>query len=186
MDTHNNTDARGQRGFTVAELAVVLMIISILSVIALGIANGRIEKARLARCMIDLRSIQSMAWTASDGSTFPHQATFWEEVMNGKQFGPYFYMTDNDDPNCGHGNDLDGFDEQNPGNSKRVAKDIHFVVVCQHDHRTLANYVYIEDEGPPQLAGWGANDPKYVRFIKWIDGGPGGGGGDKPGGPKPK
>ena len=49
----------GERGLTITELAVALMIISILSVIGIGILNGRIEKAWLARCHCELRSIQS-------------------------------------------------------------------------------------------------------------------------------
>ncbi len=151
---------------TLIELVVTLWIISILSVIFLGIANGRIEKARLVKCMTDMRSIQSVIWANSDGMEFPNMYDFWGKIWKGARPGPYFYMTDAEDPNCGHGNDLDGFDEQNPGKSKRTAKDLKFVIVCQHDHGNLCKYVYIEDEGPPMLAMWGEKDPNYPRFIK--------------------
>ena len=48
------------------------------------------------------------------------------------------------------------------------------MLVCRHDHGHLCRYVYIEDDGPPQLATRD-NDPKYERFLKWENGGPGGG-----------
>jgi hypothetical protein len=114
--------------------------------------------------------VQSTVWSVSDGVTWPDQFSFWEDVWSGKKPGPYFYLTDSEDPNCGHGNDLDGFDEQNPGGSTREERDLKFVVVCQHDHGILANYVYIEDEGPPRLAGWeGHSNPRYDHFIKTLD-----------------
>ena len=52
-------DRRHEAGFTFMELIVAVWLIGILSVIALGILNGRIEKAKLARCFADIRSIQS-------------------------------------------------------------------------------------------------------------------------------
>ena len=75
-------------------------------------------------------------------------------------------------PNSGHGNDLDGVDEENPGKSDPDKKDIKFVVFCEHDHKHLCKYVYAVDEEPPQLASEG-NDPGYTAFIKWEYGGPG-------------
>jgi hypothetical protein len=129
-----------------------------------------------------------MVWTMSDGVNWPNQFTFWQDMWGGKRPGPYFYLTDAEDPNCGHGNDLDSFDEQNPGNSKREAKDLKFVLLCQHNHGVLANYVYIEDEGPPQLAGWdGQTNPRYDHFIKGLDKPPPEDPTPKPGGgPKPR
>ena len=72
---------------------------------------------------------------------------------------------------------LDGIDEENPGDSSknRERKDIQFVIVCQHDHKDLAEYVFIEDEGPPRLSQPGDDFPDYARFVKWEFGGPGGG-----------
>jgi Tfp pilus assembly protein PilE len=162
----------GQGGFTVAELAVALMLISILSVLALGIMNNRVEKAKLAACMIDLRSVQSTVWSLSDGVTWPSPPALWQYMWKGKRPGPYYYLVNNSDANSGHGNDMDICDEENPGASgdNRDCQDIEFVIVCQHDHRNLAKYVYIEDEGPPMIAGWDkeiAPDPGYDKFIKW-------------------
>jgi prepilin-type N-terminal cleavage/methylation domain-containing protein len=165
-------DRRHEAGFTFMELIVAVWLIGVLSVLALGILNGRIEKAKLARCFVDIRSIQSTVWTMSDGITWPEYGTFWESAWSGKRPGPYHYFPNNIDRNSGHGNDLDICDEENPGKSEdnRDCKDIEFVIVCQHDHRQLANYVYIEDEGPPTIAGWSREtNPGYDRWIdyKW-------------------
>lgn len=165
----------GERGLTITELAVALMIISILSVIGIGILNGRIEKAWLARCHCELRSIQSTVWMLSDGVTWPERATFWEKAWDGKKPGPYYYLANYSDANKGHGNDIDFCDEENPGNSwtNRDCKDIRFVVFCQHNHRHLANYVYIEDEGPPVGAGWDKDtNPGWDKYVNPKKGGP--------------
>lgn len=150
-------------------------IIGVLSAVMIPTVLDKVHKARLARCMVELRGIQSgLFLVAEPGTTLPEIATFWAAAFSGGRSGAYYFLSDAEDPNAGHGDDLDGFDEQNPGKAKRSAKDIKFVLVCRHDHGHLCNYVYIEDEGPPQLAT-GDNDPKYERFLTWEEGGTGGG-----------
>jgi prepilin-type N-terminal cleavage/methylation domain-containing protein len=178
---------RRQSGFTVTELLIVVAVIGTISAIVIPNLLDRLHKARLARCMMELRGIQTgLYMVAEPGMLFPDAPTFWGQVFPSAKPGPYFYLADNEDPNAGHGNDLDGFDEQNQGNAPRETKDIKFVLCCQHDHAYLCKYVYIEDEGPPQLAT-DDDDPGYSNFVKWEDGRkpdgkPGGGGGGKGGG----
>jgi len=163
-----------EAGYTLAEIMVVLMIVSILAVLALGIVDGRIEKARLARCMIELRTIQSTVFAHSGGGwPLPDESTFWDVAWSGVKPGPYWYMVDGD-PNNGHGNDIDGIDEDNPGKSggNRDGKDIQFVVICQHDHGRLGWYVYVEDQDWPMIAT-ATDNPGYHRFIKWVGNPPG-------------
>jgi prepilin-type N-terminal cleavage/methylation domain-containing protein len=168
-----------EAGFTLSEILIVVMLIGILSTIVMGVMDGRIEQARMARCMNELRSIQSTVITHSGGGwPLPDPVTFWDVAWAGIKPGPYFYMVDGD-PNRGHGNDLDGIDEENRGRSSenRNRRDIHFVIMCQHDHGSLGWYVYLEDEGSPIVATRDDN-PGYHRFIRWIDGpGNGNGGG---------
>jgi hypothetical protein len=166
-----------EAGFTLSEALIVVMLIGILSTLVFGVIDGRIDRARMARCMTELRSIQSTVITHSGGGwPLPDPVGFWDVAWAGIKPGPYYYMVDGD-PNRGHGNDLDGIDEENPGNSSenRNRRDIHFVVMCQHDHGPLGWYVYLEDEGWPLIATHDDN-PGYHRFIRWI-GGPGNGGG---------
>jgi len=145
----------GQRGFTVLELLMVVAIVGILAMIATPYLEGRIEKARLARCMNNLRSIQTTVYTHSDGWELPNPNTFWSTAWSDKKPGKYQYLVDSQDANKGHGNDLD----------------------------QLGWYVYIEDMGPPLIATYN-NNPGYHRFIGRGDKG-GGGGGDKPDDDKP-
>jgi prepilin-type N-terminal cleavage/methylation domain-containing protein len=167
----NTQDATSrERGFTLSEVLVVLMIVAILSVTVLGTVDGRLEKARLARCMNDLRSIQSTVFAHSGGGwPLPDEDSFWDIAWAGIKPGPYFYLVDGDGNN-GHGNDdLDGIDEENPGDSgdNRDARDIHCVVLCQHNHGKLAWYAYVEDQDAPKIATVDDN-PGYHNFIRYI------------------
>jgi len=163
------------RGFTIVEILIALVIIALLSAIVVPAFINQREKAKLARCMADLRGIQASVWNwTPDGMIFPDAQDFWDEAYGGDRPGPFVYLVDGD-PNKGHGNDIDGVDEENPGKSDPDKKDIHFVILCQHDHGGLAEYVYITDEGPPQIVTGSDDDPGYENFIKWEFGGPGGG-----------
>jgi prepilin-type N-terminal cleavage/methylation domain-containing protein len=177
---------KAQAGFTLSELIVVVYIIGLLSSLALNNALDAIEKARLARCLVEVHNIQTAIWNASDmGVSLISPADFWATNFHGWKPGPYYYLVDGD-PNQGHGNDLDGVDETNPGASDPTKKDILFVVVCQHDHKWLANYVYGEDQDHPRIALGGKDDPNYDRFCKWEMGGAGGAGQGEPAGGRDK
>ena len=163
-----------QAGFTLTEMIVAAYIVGLLSAIVSTGFGDKMEKARLARCMVEMRGIQAAVYAHSpDGITFPDPEDFWPIAYPGGRPGPYFYLLDGD-PNSGHGNDLDGLDEENPGKSWENIdeKDIQFAIICQHDHGSLADYVYLTDVLPPQIATQD-NDPGYERFIKWEFGGPG-------------
>ncbi len=158
-----------QDGFTLTELLLVIAIIGILTAIAVPNLVDKYHKAWLARCMVELRGVQTGLYIAAEpGVVFPTPADFWESVFPSARPGLYYYLSDGGDSDAGHGNELDNYDEENPGESGDEI-DIKFVLLCQHDHAHLCKYVYIEDEGPPKLATED-NDPGYEKFIKWEDG----------------
>jgi len=160
---------RRQAGFSLTELIVVVNVIGIVIAIVAPIMINRIDHARLARCMVELRGIQAGLFAVTVPKyIFPDAASFWEATFPGSRPGPYYYVPNNYDANKGHGNDLDNFDEENPGNSGTPVS-IKFVLLCQHDHKDLAKYVYLLDEGPPQIATE-ENDPGYTQWIKFEDG----------------
>jgi len=53
----NNTDCRGQQGFTIVELMIAVTIIGALAGLAIPNNLGYLDKARLARCIAEIRYI---------------------------------------------------------------------------------------------------------------------------------
>ena len=166
---------------TLLEILIVVVLVSIL-VISISMTMGnKIHKARLARCFSEMRSIQSTVFLElAEGNHIPLPEELWSHRWHGRKPGPYFYFGDNEDPDKGHGNDIDKYDESNPGGAPRKTKDLKFIIFCQHNHGSLARYVYVEDEGKPTLAV-SNNFPSYDKLL--LTGGGGGGGGPPGGGP---
>jgi len=168
-----------ERGWTLVEVMVIGVIITILATVAVTMFQNYREKARLVKCMAEIRGIQAAVINMGDGRYIPQPAYFWERTWpDGRKHGPYFYIVDGD-PNSGHGNDLDGVDEENPGASDPDEEDIKFVIFCEHDHGDLGKYVYLTDDGPPIVVHDDSDDPNFQRFIKWEYGGPGANGNSK-------
>ena len=172
-DTEKRTNGSSQTGYTLVEILVAFVVAFILVTIGVRLFQDQRQKTQLVKCMAEIRGIQAAVITMGDGRYIPPPEMFWENTWpDGRKHGPYYYIVDGD-PNSGHGNDLDGVDEENPGASDPDKKDIKFVIFCDHDHGDLAEYVYLTDEEPPQLVHDGSDDPDYQRFIKWEYGGPG-------------
>jgi type II secretory pathway pseudopilin PulG len=168
-----------ERGWTLVEVMVIGVIITILATVAVTMFQNYREKARLVKCMAEIRGIQAAVMNMGDGRYIPQPGYFWERTWpDGRRHGPYFYIVDGD-PNEGHGNDLDGVDETNPGASDPDEEDIKFVIFCEHDHGDLGKYVYLTDDGPPRVVHDDGDDPNFQRFIKWEFGGPGANGNSK-------
>jgi prepilin-type N-terminal cleavage/methylation domain-containing protein len=189
METLPMTDERtGEAGFTISEMLIAVAIIGILTVMVIGEIRNAIEKARLAACMANMVTIRESVWENCDGGLdFPDRDKLWNQIWRGAGPRGYWYALDNDDPNKGHGNDLDGYDEQNPGKAPRTDANIYFVLACEHDHGDLAEYVWLEDVSPPQIVVRGEKNPYWYKFYRKDSGGGGNGGGNgggKP--PKPK
>lgn len=178
-------DRRGQKGFSLVELLAVVNIIGLLASILLPTYLNYIHKAWLSRCMAELKGIQTGVYMVTlPDDTFPSSDDFWGTVYPAAMPGPYHYLVDNDDANNGHGNELDGWDEGNPGGKEPPPGyvDIQWVIICDHDHAHLAKYVYITESGIPTIATE-ENDPGYQKFYEKGSGKKPGG---KPGGGKKK
>ena len=170
---HRPSERISEAGLTLVELLAILFLVTLLATIGLNEFQNYRERTRLVKCMAEIRGIQAAVYNMGDGRLIPDPKTFWERTWpDGRKHGPYFYIIDGD-PNEGHGNDLDGVDETNPGSSDPDEEDIKFVILCDHDHGELGKYVYLTDEGPPVVVHGDGDDPGYERFIKWEFGGPG-------------
>ncbi len=157
--------SRDPAGVSVIEVLIMMLVIFTMISLSIGAATTKLQKARLARCFAELRSIQTRIQADSLEGGLPDPDTFWDVHWRGVKPGPYHYGIDDNDPDSGHGGDLDGFNEKNPTSGPRPGKDIRFVVFCEHDHGDLARYVYVEDDGPPTVAD-ATNDPHYDRHFR--------------------
>lgn len=166
----------GERGFSMSEMLIAVAIVAILSVVIVGEVLNALEKARLAVCMANLVTIREEIWSNCDGGMdFPDSDRLWNGIFGGVGPKGYWYALDNDDANKGHGNDLDGFDEQNPGKAPRKDRNIYFVLACEHDHGRIADFVSLEDDGSPQIHLDGDKKPIWYKFYRKDDSSGGGG-----------
>jgi type II secretory pathway pseudopilin PulG len=155
------------RGFTLVEVVGAVFVVGLLCAVTIPAMADHIEEARLARCQADLKALQAEVWNwTTDGQVHPDATTFWNLAHDGIKPGPFVYLVDGD-PNKGHGNDIDGVDEENPGNSKPDREDIRFVIYCKHNHHGLADYVYVVDAGKPKVVAGPDDDPGYRKFEKF-------------------
>jgi prepilin-type N-terminal cleavage/methylation domain-containing protein len=158
---------KGERGFTLVELLGTVMIIGLVTAVAVPTLTNYVDEAKLARCQANLKGLQAEVWHFTDDQqNHPDAATFWKLAHGGTKPGPWVYLVDGD-ANKGHGNDIDGIDEENPGKSQPDKDDIHFVIYCKHEHRHLAEWVYVTDEGEPRIVTGKDDDPGYQKFEKW-------------------
>ena len=123
----------------------MILVISVMTSLAVSAGMSKMQKAGLARCFAELRSIQARLDEDSMEGGLPDPDTFWKVYWHGEKPGPYFYLT-------------------RPGGTSRSGKDIRFVVLCQHDHGDLALYVYVEDDGPPTVAD-ATHNPHYDLHL---------------------
>jgi prepilin-type N-terminal cleavage/methylation domain-containing protein len=184
----NTPDRRHQNGITLVEILIALAIIGLVAALATSIMNPT-EEAGMIACAANAQAMRSFV-EQTRNVTFPLTPN-WEQVKfvagNGWN-SHYHYIPNNYDKNSGHGNDLDFCDEDNPAGQKFGYKhtecyDIDYVIVCDHDHGTMAKYVAVLDDygvrafpnerdgGGDQpylhdLSWWRGKDP---NFIKWIN-----------------
>jgi prepilin-type N-terminal cleavage/methylation domain-containing protein len=167
---------QGSRGFTLSETIIVVFLIGIVAAITVTSIRNSIERARMASCMLELRGIQAALWHDIDGGNKKiDPETFWNTHYRGTRPGPYVLLVDdgqaNGRPGSGEGTGADG--QAGPA----------FVVVGRYEHWAPGQYVFIEDDKPPQIVTGPEEDPGYGRQVDWEAGkqwGPGSAGGFAP------
>ena len=160
-------------GFTLSETIIVVFLIGIVAAITITSIRNSIEQARMASCMLELRGIQAALWHDMDGGNKKiDPETFWNTHYRGTRPGPYVLLVDNGQtggrPGSGEGTGADG--QGGPA----------FVVVGRYEHWAPGQYVFIEDDEPPQIVTGPEGDPGYGRQVDWEAGkqwGPGSAGG---------
>jgi prepilin-type N-terminal cleavage/methylation domain-containing protein len=157
---HKHRIGANERGFTLIEGLVTVAMVSVMAAVVIPAVYNEFEKAKVANCLAELDGMKAMAYSLGDGRYIPTPSQFWKQGYPDAEPGKYYYIVDDQDNNKGHGNDLDGCDEDNPGNSPRCpGADFKFVVFCTHDHGKHAKYCYATDQSQPIAVGWDDDDP---------------------------
>ena len=162
-----------KNGFTLVEVLVAIMVIGILSVAVIGRVLGAQDAATTMRCLADLDAFASEVDALSSTGPAPTQEQIREHIDWEGKYKDYWYIPNNSDFNKGHGNDLDGCDEENPGNSLpgRECFPMRFLIVCMHDahgNNNDAKYVFHTAGGmPPQIVAYDEFQHTYLQDAKW-------------------
>jgi prepilin-type N-terminal cleavage/methylation domain-containing protein len=165
-----------RNGFTLVELLVGTMVIGILSVAVVTKINGAQDAATTARCLAELDAFASEVDSLLPTGPSPTQKAVREHIDWDGRFKDYWYIPNNTDFNNGHGNDLDGCDEENPGQSLpgRECIPMRFMIVCMHEthgNTSDAKYCFhIGDARPPQIVGYEELRHTYLEDAKWWPG----------------
>ena len=165
-----------RNGFTLVELLVGTMVIGILSVVVVTKINGAQDAATTATCLANLDAFASEVDVLAPTGPSPSQEVVRENIDWDGRFKDYWYIPNNSDFNNGHGNDLDGCDEENPGKSLpgRECIPMRFMIVCMHathGNNSDAKYAFhIGDARPPQIVGYGEFRHTYVDDATWWQG----------------
>jgi len=162
-----NNKYRTQRGFSAVEVMVAVAVITVIAGIVIPNVLSEYEKARVSACNAEIDLMKTVALNMGDGKYIPTPEEFWGEGFPSAEAGEYYYIVDNQDANKGHGNDLDGCDEDNPGSSPGcLGMDIKFVVFCAHDHGEYGEYVYATEKSPPTVVLADEEDPYDFKAQK--------------------
>ncbi len=161
------------KGFSVVEAIITVAVIGMISVIFISKILGVRDAATTVQCLGDLEAfaaeIESLALTGPA----PTQKEVGDHIDSARKYKNYWYIPNNSDNNKGHGNDLDGCDEENPGQSSknRTCIPMRFVIVCQHTthgNNSDANYSFKVDGMPPQIVPYGEFRHTYLQNAAWY------------------
>jgi prepilin-type N-terminal cleavage/methylation domain-containing protein len=162
------------KGFSVLEVVIGVMIIGLVASILIPRISGVTQAATTVKCAANLLSFAEEVELVWLDSPAPSQADLEKKDLgwpNGR-WKDYWYIPNNSDFNSGHGNDLDGCDEENPGKStpNRECIPMRFLIVCKHKShgdQGDAKYLFITDMYPPQIVPYEEFRHTYLLDAKW-------------------
>jgi prepilin-type N-terminal cleavage/methylation domain-containing protein len=164
------------KGFSLIECTLAVVVIGILAVISIGKLTGARDAATTVTCLADMESFATEvdALVPSTGPP-PTQEQVGDHIDWTGKYRNYWYLPNNSDFNRGHGNDLDGCDEENPGQSSknRTCIPMRFVIICRHTthgNHSDAKYCFKVDGLPPQIVAYGEFRHTYLRDAQWWPG----------------
>jgi prepilin-type N-terminal cleavage/methylation domain-containing protein len=162
-----------KNGFTLVEILIGLMVIGVLSVIVVGKINGAQSAATTLKCYATIEAFASDVDALAPSGPPPTQEQVRQHIDWAGRYKDYWYIPNNSDFNNGHGNDLDGCDEENPGNSLpgRECIPMRFLIVCMHEthgNNSDAKYIFHIGGGlPPQIVAYEEFQHTYLQDAKW-------------------
>jgi prepilin-type N-terminal cleavage/methylation domain-containing protein len=113
-----------EKGFTLLEVLVVVAILGIIFLVLIPHLLCYLEKARVAKRITDVDVATTMVEQFMLDAVIPPNTL--EEVFAAANApmpeGLHYCSAYNQDPDSGHGNDCDFYDEQNPGQSNPAAQ----------------------------------------------------------------
>lgn len=129
----------GCQGFTLLELAIVVMILAILMLVGIQELRRPREQALLAACISYHVALNRSLWASyAEFGDFPNTLDGIIDNMSSWALTTEFEYAGGEDANKGHGNDWDGNDKDNPGGKTDPTVDnAGYYLRCGHDHSYL-------------------------------------------------
>ena len=165
-----------RNGFTVVEIIIGVAVIGVLSVIVALKVVGVQDAATTVQCLATLDAFASEVDLLKPRGSAPTQKEVREHIDWTGIYKDYWYIPNNSDFNKGHGNDLDGCDEENPGQSLpgRDCVPMRFLIICTHEthgNNSDAKYCFHIGGGkPPQIVAYDEFRHTYLQDAKWWPG----------------
>jgi prepilin-type N-terminal cleavage/methylation domain-containing protein len=161
-----------EKGFSVVEMVIVVAVVALVSVIVISKVFGIQSAASTVKCAANIAAFSSEIELLGIDGTIPTQEDVRNLTLWQTKYKDYWYLPNNSDFNKGHGNDLDGCDEENPGKSSKNRECIpmKFVIVCGHQthgDNSDAKYVFKIDEMPPFIVPYEERRHTYLQDAKW-------------------
>jgi prepilin-type N-terminal cleavage/methylation domain-containing protein len=159
-------------GFSLIEVLIAVVVIGIVSTVFVPILFGVQSAATTAKCFSDLESFATEIQLLDPSGPPPTQDEVRRYVDWETKYKDYWYIPNNSDFNKGHGNDLDGCDEENPGKSlaNRQCIPMRFVIICRHEfhgHNSDAKYCFKTDFFVPQIVPYNEVPHTFLRDAHW-------------------